>query len=82
MRAWFGLLPTVDMDSGFIFTVFLTSGPLWKQVLCSSVFGQERDFCFFSSSNVWHGEKCKLVPGAQISPGSIYPGDTFIKVGK
>ena len=59
----------VDMDSGFVFTVFLTSGCLAGV----AVVGFERKYGTVRSVS-WSG--------TQISLGSIYPGDTFIKVGK
>ena len=62
----------VDMDSGFVFTVFLTSGCLAGV----AVVGFERVWRKYGTvrSVSWSG--------TQISLGSIYPGDTFVKVGK
>jgi len=82
------------MDSGFVFTVFIDFRPC--SCVCVAVgalgdeffldlFGKrerqgEREY--FASTGEYGTVRSVSCSGTQISLGSIYPGDTFIKVGK
>ena len=70
MRAWFGLLPTVDMDSGFIFTVFLTSGLALCGSRCSAhqCLGKRGIFAFFRARTYGTVRSVSWCRGPKLAP--------------
>jgi len=79
------------MDSGFVFTVFIDFRPCPCVCVAVGALGdkffldvlaREREREFFVSTGEYGTVRSVSCSGTQISLGSIYPGDTFIKVGK